>query len=98
MEKKSQKLSATVAQLSDEELHIMCDEIFTWKHRTGLLPLNSQLRAFSTTAHVNLYTAEEMILNEASERFHKMTILLMSERPYLFLNYKKAEREETSYD
>lgn len=88
---KNKKLPITVDQLSDEELHTMCNEIFVWKNETGLLPENSQLRLFATTACINVKTAEELVLNEVSERFQKLVVLLMSERPYRFLNYRIPE-------
>lgn len=88
---KNKKLPITVDQLSDEELHTMCNEIFVWKNETGTLPENSQLKIFATMAGTNVQTAEELVLNEASERFQKLVVLLMSERPYRFLNYRIPE-------
>ena len=80
-----------VSGLSDEELHMMCNEIFIWKNETGILPENSKLKIFATMAVTNVQTAEELVLNEASERFQKLVVLLMSERPYRFLNYRIPE-------
>lgn len=80
-----------VSGLSDEELHMMCNEIFIWKNETGILPENSKLKIFATMAGTNVQTAEELVLNEASERFQKLVVLLMSERPYRFLNYRIPE-------
>ena len=85
------KKMTAVSGLSDEELHMMCNEIFIWKNETGLLPENSQLRLFATTACINVKTAEELVLNEVSERFQKLVVLLMSERPYRFINYRIPE-------
>ena len=89
--KKNKKLPITVDQLSDEELHTMCNEIFVWKNETGLLPENSKLKFFATMACINVQTAEERVLNEASERFQKLVVLLMSEHPYKFLNCRIPE-------
>lgn len=94
MKTEIKKLPTTVDQLSDEELHTMCDEIFTWKNETGTLPANSQLKLFATMACANIQTAEELVLNEAGERFQKLVVLLMSERPYKFLNYRISEHKE----
>lgn len=75
MGKELQKL--TVTQLPDEDLRTMCDEIFMWKHETGILPLDSKLRSFAAKVRVKPRIAEEIVLNEANKRFRKMVILLM---------------------
>lgn len=81
------KMSTTADQLSDEELHAICDEIFARKNVLGVLPVNSRLKLFATMADVSIQTAEEIVLNEAGDRFQEMVVLLMSECPYKFLNY-----------
>lgn len=92
MKTEIKKLPITVDQLSDEELHTICDEIFVWKNETGTLPENSKLKFFAVIACVSIQTAEELVLNEASERFQKLVVLLMSERPYKFLNYRVSSK------
>lgn len=94
MEEKIKKSITAVNELSDEELHVICDEIFAWENETGTLPKNSQLKFFATMACTNVKTAEERILNEASERFQKLVVLLMSEHPYRFLNYRGSSQSE----
>ena len=94
MEAKTKKIMTAVDELSDEELHTMCNEIFAWKNDTGTLPANSHLKNFSKAAGIDIQTSQERVLNEASYRFQKMIILLMSERPYRFLNYRVSLQSE----
>lgn len=81
----------TATLLSNAVLLAMCDEIFYWKHVYGKLPVGSQLKSYAAVAGISASTAEELILDEASRRFRKLIVLLMSERPSMFLNCNTAD-------
>lgn len=79
-------------ELSDDKLIEMCNEIFEWKHHRGILPDGSSLRQLSNELDMPVRTLEEYILNEASHRFKKLILLLMLDRPYIFLNTSVSEK------
>lgn len=90
-----EKGSTAADQLPDEELLTMCNEIFIWKNGTGVMPADSHLKLFAAMKQMNIRIAEELVLNAASERFQKLVVLLMTERPYKFLNYRMPTHTES---
>ena len=81
----------TATLLSNATLLNMCDEIFYWKYVYGILPAGSPLKSYATVSGTSTSTAERLILDEASRRFRKLIVLLMSERPSAFLNCNAAD-------
>lgn len=79
-------------ELSDDKLIEMCNEIFEWKHHRGTLPDESSLRQLSNELDMPVRTLEENILNEATHRFRELVLLLMLDRPYIFLDTSVSEK------
>lgn len=85
-------IHSVIKNIDDTEVIMYCNEIFDWKD-TGTLPQDSQLRALSVKSGYLIRDLENAILDEASDRFRKLTVLTMTERPYKIFNLSRKRSQ-----
>ena len=87
---KNDSTKTYVEKMSDQEIITMCNEIHNWKYVTGCLDKNSLLRnKASNLEHISAYTLSQYVLDEAVDRFSNLVLLLMADKPYKFLQFRK---------